>query len=378
MSESDRRGAPTPLALERASTTLEIDLDAIVANWRQLAGLVGAPERCAAVVKADAHGLGADQVPPAPPAAGCTLFFVATIDEGVALRRALPTAEIAVLDGLVPALPGEFTSRRLIPVLNDLGQLEAWQRAALPSGMPAMLHVDTGLARLGLSKAEVARLVAEPNRFAGIALAGIMSHLACAEQPDDPMNAAQLAAFRATLAHLPRARASLAGSAGVFLGPDYHFDLVRPGAALYGVNPLPRPPNPMRQVVQFKAKILQVRDVDRGEAVGYGATHRMDRAGRIATIAVGYADGWLRSSSHRGSVGIAGQRAPVVGRISMDLMTIDVTAIDPAAARSGAFVDLLDAAYGVDEAAAAAATIGYEILTSIGRRALRLYRGGPG
>ena len=192
------------------------------------------------------------------------------------------------------------------------------------------------------------------------------------------MNEAQRLAFAASLARLPRAPASLAGSSGIFLGAPYHFDFVRPGAALYGVNPLPGRANPMRQVVRLKARILQVRDVDRGSSVGYGAAHRMARAGRIATIAAGYADGWLRSSSQRGTVGIAGKRAPIVGRISMDLMTVDVSEIDPHRAAPGALADLLDESYGVDDAAEAAGTIGYEILTSIGRRALRIYRGGTG
>ena len=369
--------APSQRALERALSILEIDLGAIAANWRLLAGRAGAIEHLAAVVKADAYGLGAARVASTLAAAGCRLFFVATLDEGLALRRVLPEAEIAVLNGLLPAEPGAFARARLVPVLNDLGQIEAWRRFAWRHEAPAMLHIDTGMARLGLAKDEAARLIAEPERLAGITLRAILSHLACAGEPEDPMNAAQRDAFRATLARLPPAPASLAASSGLFLGPDYRFDFARPGAALYGVNPLPGSPNPMRQVVHLSGRILQVREIDRGESVGYGAAHRMGRAGRIATVAVGYADGWLRSSSHRGSVGLSGRRVPVVGRISMDLLTLDVTECDPAQARPGALVDLIDETYDVDAAAAAAGTIGYEILTSIGRRALRLYRGGP-
>jgi alanine racemase len=190
------------------------------------------------------------------------------------------------------------------------------------------------------------------------------------------MNMEQLNRFRAALCLLPRAPASLASSSGVFLGGDFHFHMVRAGAALYGVNPLPGRPNPMIQVLHLKAKILQVRDVDRGETVGYGAAHRMDRPGRIAIVALGYADGWLRSSSHRGTARIAGEPAPVIGRISMDLLTLDVTGIDPRALQPGAHADLLDARYGVDDAAFAADTIGYEILTALGKRCLRVYRGG--
>jgi alanine racemase len=207
-----------------------------------------------------------------------------------------------------------------------------------------------------------------------LAIDAVISHLACADEEQHAQNDAQLAAFRSALARLPRAQASLAASSGIFLGPAYHFDFVRPGAALYGVNPTPQRPNPMTQVIRLKGRIIQLRDVDRGVAVGYGATHRMQRAGRIATVAVGYADGWLRSASHRGSVGIAGRRAPVIGRISMDLMTIDVTGIDPVLARPGNFVDLIDETCDVDQVAATAGTIGYEILTALGRRHHRIYR----
>ena len=238
--------------------------------------------------------------------------------------------------------------------------------------------METGMAWLGCQPERLAWFAAAPERLAGFPLAAILSHLACAGAAADPMNARQHQTFRAALARLPRAPASLAASSGIFLGPDYHFDLARPGAALYGVNPQPDGPQPMRQVVRLKGRILQVRDVDRGETVGYGATHRMDRPGRVATIAVGYADGWLRSGSQRGTVGVAGTRAPVIGRISMDLLTLDVTGIAPELTPPGGFVDLLDDEYGVDAAAAAAHTIGYEILTALGQRALRLYRGGAG
>jgi len=367
---------PSPRMLARASSVLEIDLEAVAANWRALAALVGGPSRCAAVVKADAYGLGAAFVAPALLRAGCERFFVATIAEGTALRRVLKDAEIAVLNGPVAsAVP--FKAARLVPVLNDLAQLAFWRRFAKGEHR-AMLHIDTGMNRLGLPPGELDRLAAEPGLLDGVPLAAILSHLACAEEPDNPINEAQRADFLAALARLPKAPASLAGSSGIYLGPAYHFDFARPGAALYGVNPVPGRPNPMRSVVRLKARILQVRDVDRDRSVGYGAAHRMAHTGRIATIAAGYADGWLRSGSHRGTVGIAGKRAPIVGRISMDLMTVDVSEIDPRAATPGAFADLIDETYGVDEAAAAAGTIGYEILTGIGRRALRIYRGGPG
>jgi alanine racemase len=363
-----------PSASDRAGAILEIDLDAVAANWRRLGAEVGPSVRCAAVVKADSYGLGMERVAPALAAAGCRLFFVATLDEGLTLRRRLPEAEIAVFNGLVPGAADAFIESRLMPVLNDLGQIARWRAEA--SGALAMLHVDTGMARLGLPPQELTVLAAEPERLAGVTLAGILSHLACADEAAHPLNAAQRDAFAAALAALPKAPASLAASSGSFLGPSYRFDFVRPGAALYGVNPTPGRPNPMRQVVHLKGRILQTRDVDRGMTVGYGAAHRMDRPGRIATIAVGYADGWLRAASHRGSARIADRRAPVIGRISMDLLTLDVTGIAPRLTEPGSFVDLLDDEYGVDEAAAAAGTIGYEILTALGRRYARVYRGG--
>ena len=362
-------------ALARAGAVLEIHLAAIVANWRRLAAELKPGAQCAAVVKADAYGLGMARVAPRLAAAECTLFFVAAIDEGLALRRLLPGVEIAVFDGLLPGTAGEFRRARLIPVLNDLGQIAAWRQSEATRALPAIIHVDTGMSRLGLSPAELRRLGDEPGLLAGLELRAILSHLACADEPAHPLNAQQLAAFNRALALLPRAPASIAASSGIFLGADYHFDFARPGAALYGINPTPQDPNKMKQVIRLKGRIVQVRDVDSGATVGYGATHRMERAGRIATVAVGYADGWLRSSSHRGTAGIAGQRVPIIGRISMDLMTLDVTGIDPALAHPGAFVDLIDETHGVDDIAAAAGTIGYEILTSLGTRYHRVYRG---
>jgi alanine racemase len=374
MSATDR----PPRALARAGAVLEIDLAAIAENWRRIAARLRPGTSCAAVVKADAYGLGMARVAPHLAAAGCRLLFVATIDEGIALRRCLPNVEIAVLDGLLPGTGGEFRRANLIPVLNALDEIAAWRGSTGTRGLPAMIHVDTGMSRLGLTRQDLAVIARSPGMLAGLPLRAILSHLACADDAAHPHNAAQLSAFRAALAQLPPAPAGLAAGSGVYLGADYHFDFVRPGAVLYGVNPLASGPNPMAQVIRLKGRILQVRDVDRGETVGYGAAHRMDRPGRIATVAVGYADGWLRSASHRGSAGIAGRRVPLVGRISMDLMTFDVTGIDPALARPGSFVDLIDESYGVDAVAAAAGTIGYEILTTLGRRYHRLYRGEAG
>jgi len=351
----------------RAGAILEIDLAGIVANWRLLAEKV-APAECAAVVKADAYGLGVAPVARALAAAGCRRFFVATLDEGIALRAVLPgRQEIAVLNGPLPGTAGEFAAHRLVPVLNDRGQIEEW--AERP---PGILHIDTGMARLGLTPGE---LEDRPERICWHAL---ISHLACADAPEHPLNSEQRQRFAAAHERLRGVPASLAASSGIFLGSGFHFNFVRPGAALYGVNPQPGNPNPMRQVLRLKGRILQVRDVDRGQPVGYGATHAMPAPGRLATVAIGYADGWLRAFGNRGSGRLGGVRVPLVGRVSMDLIVFDISAADPALARPGAFIDLLDEEHGVDAAAADAGTIGYEVLTALGRRYHRLYRGLPG
>ena len=363
---------------DRAGATLEVDLEGVVANWRLLAARV-APADCAAVVKADAYGLGAQQVSAALAAAGCKLFFVATLDEGIALRkRLLTTCEIVVLNGPVPGSAEEFVFHQLVPVLNEPGQIADWAEIRRRHGhLPAMLHVDTGMARLGLTAREFARLTDELLLESATRWRGLISHLACADQPRHPLNDLQLARFASMRRHLGGSPASLAASSGIFLGREFHFDFVRPGAALYGINPQPRNPNPLCQVVRLKGRILQIREVERGESVGYGATHVMEHPGRLATVAVGYADGWLRSLSHRGSGRLGGHRLPILGRVSMDLVVFDVSDAEPSLARPGGFIELLDDDYGVDAAAADAGTIGYEILTALSQRCHRIYRGVP-
>ena len=358
--------------VDRAGAVLDIDLGAIVANWRLLAQKAAGAE-CAAVVKADAYGLGAAPVARALMTAGCRRFFVASLDEGIALRHALGAGpEIAVLNGPFPGTEGEFAAHKLIPVLNEPGQIGRWAGSRpAEGGTTAILHVDTGMSRLGLTAAEFAALL---DHQPAIRWRAVISHLACADEPVHPLNETQRARFAAAAVRLHGVPASLAASSGIFLGPAYHFDLVRPGAALYGVNPLPGQRNPMQPVVRLAAKIVQIRQIDRGQSVGYGAAHVMPMPGRVATAAVGYADGWPRSLSHRGCGYIAGTRVPVLGRVSMDLVTFDVSAIAPDLACPGTMVELLGPDYGVDEAAANAGTIGYEILTGLGRRYHRIYR----
>ena len=360
---------------------LAIDLDAIVANWRALGERV-APAECAAVVKADAYGLGAARVVPALAAAGCGTFFVATAGEGVGVRAMLDAAGAAsaviyVLNGAPPGATAVFDAHRLRPVLNSRAAVDAWAAHArtAPAATPpaAALHVDTGMARLGLPADELAALADDPTPLAAFPLALVMSHFACADEPAHPMNARQRDAFIAATARLPHAPTSLANSAGIFLGAGYHGDLVRPGIALYGGAPVTGAANPMRPVVRLDATILQVREIDRDSTVGYGASFTARHPMRIATVAVGYADGFLRSLSNAGFAVIGGRAVPIVGRVSMDLITLDVTDVPAPACGPGRTVQLLGPDRPIDAVAAEAGTIGYEILTSLGARYQRVY-----
>lgn len=357
-----------------ASAILTVDLGAVVANWRSLRDRV-APAECAAVVKANAYGLGAARVAPALRAAGCTTFVVAQLEEALAVRAVVPDARILSLGGLPPGSEAAFAAGRIVPVLNHLGEIARWQAfcRAREAVLPAVVHIDTGMNRLGLGPDELDRLAEEPGRLDGIDLQVFMTHLACGEA-DTPMNAQQLGRFRSALGRLPAAKASLANSSGIFLGRSFHFDLVRPGCALYGVNPTPEQPNPMAGTIRLDARLLQVRGVDSPMTVGYGATHRVAARGKIATLAVGYADGYLRSLSGRGHAFVDGVPAAVVGRISMDLITVDVSDVPDRALTPGRFVELIGPNRPVDAVAAEGGTIGYEILTSLGARYHRVYR----
>ena len=359
------------------ATVLTIDLDAIAANYRLLCAKA-APAACAGVVKADAYGLGVERVAPALAAAGCTDFFVAHIDEGIRLRGILTDANIHVLNGLPSGLAPLFADNRLIPVLNSLAEIDDWSAfsALQETPLAADVHIDTGMSRLGLPPAELEVLAGEPGRLSAIRPAYLMSHLACADEPGHPMNREQLAAFRRVRAALPGIPASFANSPGIFLGGEYHFDLVRPGVALYGVEPIPGQSNRLAQVVLLEGKVLQIRDVDTPQTVGYGATHRIDRGGKIATVAVGYADGYIRSLSNSGGAYFSGVRAPVVGLVSMDLITLDVTDIPENLSRPGMPVELIGPNNPVERLAQDAGTIGYEILTGLGARYHRVYKGG--
>lgn len=357
---------------------LTVDLAAIAANYRLLRTRAH-PAECGAAVKADSYGLGADRAVPVLAKEGCRTFFVASVDEGLAVRRMLadvPDAVIYVLNGPEGA-EATLVAHDLRPVLNSLANITTWADHARRCETPlaAALHLDTGMGRLGLPPEEFDRLMREPRRLDGVRVTCLMSHLACADAADHELNRRQLAAFQSARERLPGVPASLANSAGIFLGPEYHADLVRPGAALYGISPLEGQTNPMMPVVRLEARILQVREIDRGGTVGYGATHCAERPERIATVAAGYADGYLRSLSNRASGYIAGRRIPLVGRVSMDLITFDVTGVAPEQVVPGAMVELIGPHYPVDAIASDAGTIGYEILTALGSRYRRVYVG---
>ncbi len=347
-----------------ARPRLQINPAAAASNWRLMARRAPGAD-CAAVIKADAYGLGAPALGPALAASGCRTFFTAYASEGALLRRALgPGPAIYVLHGRSDGDAALFSEAGLTPVLVTAADLAWWT----PTGLPCALHVDTGMNRLGLTAAEAS---AWPGPCALL-----MSHLASAEDADDAMNRRQLALFRA-LAHMhPDAPRSLANSAGVLLGRDYHFDLVRPGIALYGGQPVPDAPIDVAAVATVSAPIVQVRDLNAGDTVGYNATYTAPRAIRLATIALGYADGFLRAGAGRGYGVLAGARCPIIGRISMDLITLDVT-VAAHAAHPGAEVEMLGAQATVDAVATAAGTNSYEVLTRLGGR-LKAGRGAAG
>jgi alanine racemase len=345
-----------------APASIRVWPEGVAANFALMRDRAGA---AAAVVKADAYGLGLAGVVPALLAQACEQFFVARLEEGIALRALAPKTRIFVLDGAVPDTIPALMAHKLVPVLSSLEQIAAWRDAR---GGAAALHVDTGMNRLGLSPDDIAMAATQAS---GIELVLVMSHLACGDDPASPMNAVQLAKFKAALAWLPSAPASLAASGGVFLGRDYHFDLVRPGIGLYGGHPQPgHGNNPMTCAVQLTGTVLQVRAIAAGESVGYGASFAATQPSTIATIALGYADGVLRSAGNKAGIVIKGRRAPLVGRVSMDLITADVTGLDVAA---GDVAELFGPALPVDDAAAAWGTISYELLTGLSRRIPRVY-----
>jgi alanine racemase len=358
---------------DRAGAVLEVDLDVIVANWRRLSARHPSGP-VAGVVKADAYGLGARAVAPTLYAAGCRHFFVALLDEALALRELVPDAMLAVLGGVIPGSERDYLASDIVPVLGSLGEIDTWSAAARHEGrvLAGIVHVDTGMARLGLDATELALLQHDHSRLAGIDLRCVMTHLVSSELPGDPLNEQQRRRFDAACAGLPPAPRSMANSSGLFLHPPIQDDIARPGAALYGINPTPHALNPMSLPVCLKARVVAVRDLIDGESVGYNATWRAKGRRRIATAAIGYADGLHRSLSNRGRAYFDGKPIPLVGRVSMDLTTFDVT--EAPCVVLGSWLEIIGAAQTPDDLAAAAGTNGYEILTSLGCRFHRIYK----
>ena len=343
---------------------LTVDLDAIATNWRALDGISPPEVETAAVVKADGYGCGAERVGPALARAGARTFFTALPAGAARLRRILGSEPVIyVLDGFEPEDETTFRTHDLRPVLNSRRQVERWF-AACP-GMPAAVQIDTGMNRLGMEEVEVPPLPTDGS------VRLVVSHLACADEPESPFNRAQLLEFGRMAESLspPGAVLSLSATAGILLGPEYHFGLTRPGVGLYGGLPFAD----AKHVVELTVPVIQIRDLAAGEIVGYGASWVAERPSRIATIAAGYADGLIRAIGNRAHAFHGGRPLPIVGRVSMDLITLDVT--DAPEIAPGDHVELLGPNQTVDELADAAGTIGYEILTSLGSRYVRRYRG---
>ena len=347
-----------------------VDLDALADNYRLLADRV-APAACGAVIKADAYGLGAHACGRALEKAGCSVFFVATLKEAADLRQALPHATLYVLEGLVVECIADYVAAKAWPVLNNYSQARAWAGAG--SDAHCLVHIDSGMNRLGLSPVDVGMLARDTALLDALQIDYVMTHLGCTDEPGHAQNARQLARFNELRALLPAHKTSIASSPGVFLESAHHGDLARPGISLYGGRPDVGPANPMREVARLQGRIVQIRDVEDDAYVGYGATEAVAAGTRLATIAFGYADGYPRSLSGIGRVKIGGLDAKVVGRVSMDVIVADISAAATGAVESGDWATLVGDGIALDDVAEAAGTISYEILNRIGRRVERVY-----
>lgn len=361
------------------STLITIDLDALTANYRYCRDRV-APAACAAVVKADAYGLGIERIAPTLFHAGCRTFFTATHREGIALRRLLADAEIHVFEGVTGASAPAFRDHRLIPVLITPEQGACWAEQARQAGaeLPAVIDIDTGMTRLGMGRRDLAELLRRCPGLEGLKIRFVMTHLACADDRDSPTVAEQLRRFDELRRLLPDAPTSIGNSAGSLQGLASCGDLARVGIALFGGNPFLDDRHRGEPVLRIQSRILQLRKISEATPVGYGATHTAAPGTRIATVGTGYADGYPWSLGNRGVAVVGGHRVPVVGRVSMDLITLDVTGVPDELVQPGCLVDLIGPGIALEEVARLAGTINYEILTRLGQRAQRRFVGGPG
>ncbi|MDB2414856.1 alanine racemase [Rickettsiales bacterium] len=359
-----------------SDSTLTIHLDRISSNYSILSNISKAKSECAAAVKANAYGLGIKEVSLALKKSGCNKFFVATLDEAIELREILPEVDIYVLNGIGNKQNDIFGNYKLIPVLNSKEQINQWAdyTKSICENLPSIIHVDTGINRLGISYKEFNQVIQQIDINKSLNVKYIMSHLACADDPNHELNKLQLERVN-KISHLfPDIKISLANSCGIFLGNDYHFDLLRPGISLYGGNPTPGYENPMEQVISLKSNILQIRKIDSSDRLGYGATANLPKGGLVAVIAIGYADGYQRSLSNKGKCFIDGKIVPILGRVSMDMSIIDVSSLPENSLYQGKEVEIIGDNITIDDIASDAGTISYEILTQLGSRFRRVYR----
>lgn len=357
------------------SGVLTIHLKALADNYRLFQDKVGEGRAVAGVVKADAYGLGLKPVVETLLALDCPQFFVATLEEALRFREISQDVPVAVLGGLFTGAEETYTQHDITPVLNTPDDITRWAKMAKDKQdtLAAIIHFDTGMNRLGLSKNEAHKLIEAPEALDGINVQAVMSHFACADETSHPLTKKQAHDFANLAQHFPNAQKSLANSPGLFRDEAYHYDLVRPGYALYGGNPTPETDNPMAPTVSLEARILQIRGCEAGQSIGYGASHIFDKETATATVGLGYADGFLRSGSNSATLYWNGQPCPVIGRVSMDLVTVDLSGLRGDLPQQGDGLEILGSNQGVDDLADAAGTIGYEILTSLGKRYQRTY-----
>jgi alanine racemase len=363
------------MSVDTASSHLTIDLNALADNYRQFQAMTDDTCNIAGVIKANAYGLGAKQVFNKLESLKCPQIFVATLDEALSLRAQDSQTPIAVLGGLFTGAEQEYLAHNIMPVLNTPIDIKAWSDTAKDQNkaLPAIIHFDTGMNRLGLSADETDELIKNQSVLNGLNVQLIMSHFACADDKDHPLTQEQADKFSAIAIHFPKAKKSLANSPGLYMDKSYHYDLARPGYALYGGNPTPHLKNPMKPVVHLKSRVLQVRNAKKGETVGYAASYHFEKDTKIATIALGYADGFLRSGSSKAKLYYNDTPCNVLGRVSMDLVSINVDHLPDL--KQGDWVEILGHNQGVDDLASATGTIGYEILTNLGARYKRHYVG---
>ncbi len=363
-------GAETPYYTSPGILT--VDLNAVASNYRFFKTTVGGDCAVAGVVKADAYGLGMAAIAPVLEGEGCRAFFVATLEEGITLRS-ISKQRIYILGGFWHGAEREYNTYDLVPVLNSLDDIERWRAHAQWIGLPlpGAIHFDTGMNRLGLGRIETRRVLDEPALLQGLDVQMVMSHFVASDEAGNPLTAEQGRQFDTVAKHFPGVTKSLANSSGILRGgAAYHYDMVRPGMAVYGLNPTPETASPVRPAVSLSARLLQVRPAAKGDTVGYGASRVLAKDTVVGTVALGYADGFLRSAGDRGTLYYKGRACPLLGRVSMDLVTVD---LGLAGARPGDYLDVLGPDQDADALAAGMGTIGYEVLTGLGRRWGRHY-----